>query len=298
MLNKFTVTFLGATLISLSLFVPRVLANLSYNGGYYTNLNGSGTAATFHTGNNCNPDSGTCSGSFVYRYECDGNTIDCRANESGPASSQSLGNPGRGKTVQLDVFDHNCRANGAWDCGLPQDYMVWYSGDLAPTPTQAPTTAPTIAPTNAPTIAPTAVPTSAPTVAPTSVPSVPNQVSCPAGYNPTVSGSTIVCVQQVQNQVRTQTSTSYATANASTGPVTVNLAGQPAVQPQVVYQQPQVVTASYDVKTLPKTGLPLLAWGFSGLLPVGLGFRKFGSADKGLTNIGKYLWEKREFLKE
>ncbi|MDO8638751.1 MAG: hypothetical protein Q7R43_04185 [Candidatus Daviesbacteria bacterium] len=295
--NKFTATFLGAIIISLSMFVPQVLANLPYNGGFYTNLNGSGTSASSHTRNGCDENTGNCSGTAVYRFQCDGNTTDCRSNESGPTSSQSLGNPGCGKTVQLDVFDHNCRANGGWDCGIPQDYMTWYSGDCV-APTAVPTQAPI--PTVVPTVAPTVMPTNIPTVAPTSAPRVGNQVSCPAGFSPTVSGSTIVCVQQVQKQVQTQTSTSYA--NAVTGPVTVNLAGQPQVvqpAPQVVYyQQPQVVTAAYDVKTLPKTGLPMVAWGLSGLLPVGLGFRRFGSANKGIANVGKYLWEKREFLKD
>lgn len=297
MLNKFTATFIGAILISLSLFVSPVLANLSFGNGFYTNLNGSGTSATLHTGNNCDPSSGSCSGNTVYRFQCDGSTTDCRLNESGPSSSQSFGNPGCGKTVQLDVFDHNCRANGGWDCAVPQDYMVWYSGDCAaPTAVPTQTPRPTIVPTVIPTSIPTIVPTVIPTVIPVAVPTVANQVSCPAGFVQSLSGSTIVCVQQVQNQVQTQTQTAYA--NASTGPVTVNVPSQPAQviaqpAPQVIYyQQPQIV------QTLPKTGLPLVAWGLSGLLPIGLGFRKFGSANKDLTNMGKYLWEKREFLKD
>lgn len=184
---------------------------------------------------------------------------------------------------------------GPWNIN---DEIIGYNNAACPlsTPTPTPTSTPTPTPTNAPTLTPT------PTVIPTAVPTISNQVSCPSGYVQSLSGSMIVCVQQVQTQTQTQTQTAQggsAYANAYTAPVTVNLAGQPVAQtPQIVYyQQPQIVQASYDVKTLPKTGLPVLAWGLSGLLPVGLGFRKFGSADKGIANVGKYLWEKREFLK-
>ncbi|MDO8570703.1 MAG: hypothetical protein Q7R97_03925 [Candidatus Daviesbacteria bacterium] len=170
---------------------------------------------------------------------------------------------------------------GPWNI---DDEIIGYNNAACPSAT----------PTPIPTAPATAGPTAVPTVIPTAVPTIANQVSCPSGYVQSLSGSTIVCVQQVQTQTQTQ----YA--NAYTAPVTVNLAGQPVAQtPQIVYyqQQPQVIQAAYDVKTLPKTGLPVLAWGLSGLLPIGLGFRKFGSTDKSLTSAGKYLWEKREFLK-
>jgi hypothetical protein len=38
-----------------------------------------------------------------------------------------------GKTVQIDVFNKNCRAGGGWNCGESDlvDYIVWYSGDCA-----------------------------------------------------------------------------------------------------------------------------------------------------------------------
>lgn len=49
-------------------------------------------------------------------------------------------------------------------------------------------------------------------------------------------------------------------------------------------------------RELPKTGLPFAAWALLGLVPAGIGLRKFKSiAPKG--NIARFLWEKRKFLK-
>lgn len=115
-------------------------AGMAYNGGEYINLAGSGTNANSHTGQYCTPGSGSCQGPSVVKFTCDGRNPDCRSGESGFSSSQSLGNPGCGKSVQLDVFNKNCRlSNGGWDdsCQL-LDYMVWYSGDCpAPQPPPA-----------------------------------------------------------------------------------------------------------------------------------------------------------------
>ncbi len=55
--------------------------------------------------------------------------------------------------------------------------------------------------------------------------------------------------------------------------------------------------AKSDAKELPKTGLPLGAWALAGLVPAGIGLRKFKSiSPKG--NIARFLWEKRKFLKD
>lgn len=52
-----------------------------------------------------------------------------------------------------------------------------------------------------------------------------------------------------------------------------------------------------DAKELPKTGLPLGAWALIGLVPAGIGLRKFRSiSPKG--NIARFLWEKRQFFKD
>lgn len=152
-----------------SLLVQPVRAAISYGSGYYTNLCGSGTAANAQTCNaGCNTSSGSCSssGDTVVRFECDGRTTDCRSGESGFASSHSIGSVSCGKTVQIDVFTHNCRANGGWSCGDNdlRDYIVWYSGDCAQsTPTPTPTPQPTPTPTPSPTPSPTPTPTPQPT---------------------------------------------------------------------------------------------------------------------------------------
>lgn len=131
-------------LVALATFLPgQVKAGLSFNGGEYTNLCGTGTAATgYSCPANCDINSGTCSGSFVYRFTCDGRQTDCRSNEQGPSGSQSLGNPGSNKTVQLDVFNKNCRdGSGSWVCGDGDmtGYITWFSGQAqAPTPTPPP----------------------------------------------------------------------------------------------------------------------------------------------------------------
>lgn len=137
-----------------------VSAQMGYGSGVYTNLCGSGTAANSHAcSGECNPGSGSCTGNGnhrVVRFVCDGRTTDCRSNESAFSTSQSLGNPGCGKTVQLDVFEKACRnSNGGWDCtdGQMTDYMVWYSGDC-PAPTAPPTKKPTPRPTTTPTAPP------------------------------------------------------------------------------------------------------------------------------------------------
>ncbi len=124
---------IGAALFLL-LFAPTasVDAAMSYGSGIYTNLCGTATSATANTCNKgCNTSTGACSASYVVKWTCDGKTTDCRSNETSFASSQSLGSPGCGKTVQIDVFNKNCRAGGGWTCSDAdlQDYIVWYSGD-------------------------------------------------------------------------------------------------------------------------------------------------------------------------
>ncbi|MFH0937302.1 MAG: hypothetical protein V1808_03330 [Candidatus Daviesbacteria bacterium] len=48
---------------------------------------------------------------------------------------------------------------------------------------------------------------------------------------------------------------------------------------------------------LPKTGLPLVAWGLAGLLPVGLKLKKMGHQGKN-SESDLFIWQKREFNKE
>ncbi len=128
--------YLFATLfifLSFFAFSSVASANLSFNGGEYTNLCGSGlTASGSNCGGSCNPTTGACSASnaTVIRFVCDGRQTQCNQNEDAFNSIQYLGNPGANKTVALVVFKKTCRVNGAWTCGDNdmQDYMVWYSG--------------------------------------------------------------------------------------------------------------------------------------------------------------------------
>lgn len=119
---------------------------------------------------------------------------------------------------------------------------------------------------------------------------VDNRVECPSGTQAVVRESTIVCVQQVQNQINNQNVVVHgAVANASTGPITVNV---PAVtQPQVVYTQVA------GVQQLPKTGLPVSALLLTGLLPIGVGLSHFKKIAANVIT-GHYLWQEREFLRK
>lgn len=175
---------------------------------------------------------------------------------------------------------------------------------VTPTPTAVPTPIPTIVPTITPT------PTGIPTPTPTEVPQGQNQepiLACPAGFLQTISGSTIVCVQQVQQQ--SQTSNSNATvgnvsggsSSSSTGPINVTLPqvvmALPTPQPAPQVQPTPAVLGK--IQTLPKTGLPLLAWAFSGLLPIGTLITKRGLKNKMKSEeTPLYLFREREFLKE
>ncbi|MBI4036828.1 hypothetical protein HY385_00170 [Candidatus Daviesbacteria bacterium] len=364
----------------LAFAVPSVKAGMPFNGGEYTNLWGSGTAASFHTGPNCNTGTGTCTApnggtGTVAKFTCDGRQTDCRSNETW-STSQNLGNPGKNKTVQLDVYSRNCYVGGNWDPNCPLvDYIVWYSGaQSTPTPTPTPTQTPapacndnqvalnanpkSVLPggvinfgisgdastwigdnfgggagscsgawnsqncmvSNTPgtytwthtwkkcegnfnncsntctkstqfIVEPTPTVTPVPTVTPLPTPT-PGQggvVSCPSGFVKTISGSNIICVQQIQNNNQTVTSTS----NASTGPINVSVAQPAIVQPQILAAKTPVVTTE-----LPKTGLPLGVWALSGLTPLGLGLKKFGGFGKIGQETAHYLWQQREYLKK
>lgn len=134
----FLSTLLFLSFVCFSIAVVAQIRAVSFNNGTYINLCGTGTQATSNTCNSgCDINKGTCSsnGSNVVKFTCDGRVTDCRSNESGFTSSQNIGAPGCGKTVQIDIFSKNCRASGGWDCSEKdlQDYMVWYSGDCGVT---------------------------------------------------------------------------------------------------------------------------------------------------------------------
>lgn len=137
-------------------------AAVTFNGGVYTNLCGTGFDATGNRCNSgCNVYSGSCSASdaFVVKWTCDGKITDCRSNETSFTRTQSVVGTSCGKTVQIDVFDKDCRSDGGWSCEPRNllDYLVWYSGDCSsqslPTklPTQHITSTPTATYTPTPT---------------------------------------------------------------------------------------------------------------------------------------------------
>ncbi len=159
-----------------------VSAGIGFSNGQYTNLCGTGTAATADTCNKgCTTSGGYCfsSQANVVKYTCSGRVTECRSNESGFATSHTLSGTPCGTTIQIDVFTKQCRVNGGWTCGDADllDYMVWYSGDCQAA-TATPTSTP--APTASPTPSATPKPTHTPTPTPTQVLGTTHQASCDA----------------------------------------------------------------------------------------------------------------------
>ncbi len=179
----------------LALYQTVFASALRYSDGTYINLHGSGTSANQHIGNYCDPNSGKCGGKgdmWVIKWVCKGKKkVNCE-----PINTKSQWSKGKvslkssyesvdgtsvniacGDTVQIDVFPKQCDANGGWDCGIPEDYMVWYRDCSDPEPTNSPTptavisiVTPTITVTPEPT---TPTPTiSDATVTPTTTPTV------------------------------------------------------------------------------------------------------------------------------
>ena len=108
-------------------------------GGEYTNLCGTGTNANFYACDAmCDMITGKCtsrSNEWIFVYVCSGRQIECRSNEVklGPGSTAYVTNyasVGSDKTVQIDVFNKDCRAGGGWSCDSSnlKGYMVWWSG--------------------------------------------------------------------------------------------------------------------------------------------------------------------------
>src|SRR3989338_5176244 len=138
--------FLFLFILGFNIFSAKeVLAGKPFAGGYYTNLCGRGTTADYIASppcsTECNPDSGYCandgSGATVFKYVCNGNLTQCLSGEQQSyGTSVNSPDPGKGKTVQVDVFNKDCRAGGGWSCSNSdlKTYMVWYSGDATTPP--------------------------------------------------------------------------------------------------------------------------------------------------------------------
>ncbi len=162
-------------LVSFGIFARPVNAAVNFGSGTYTNLCGTGTAATaYRCEARCNTTTGICESenNGVVRWLCPGRWEQCLEQESNFSNRASLDNVACGKTVQISVFDKKCRLeDGAWDtsCEL-KGYMVWYSGDCrvgSTTPTVMPTPTPRGFPFN---LLPSATPRPTTPVTPTVTP--------------------------------------------------------------------------------------------------------------------------------
>lgn len=150
-------------------------AQISYQGGQYTNLCGGGEGGSYYNCDaQCDAMTGECRGTNngVVKWVCDGKATQCNQQESSWANSQKIdASVGCGKTVQVSSYDRKCRkADGGWDnrCTL-KGYMVWYSGDCNASQSQlAVQTVFTASPSGTLRITPTMRPTATPTIHPTS----------------------------------------------------------------------------------------------------------------------------------
>jgi hypothetical protein len=118
-------------------------------------------------------------------------------------------------------------------------------------------------------------------------------------------------VEQSQNNSQTQNQnnnqSSNQNTNVSTGAVTTTAAaGTPVVTAAVPVKEtvitqaaaPQVITqAQTPVKELPKTGLPLAAWGLASLLPGVLGINQFRKKKHQSSDSPNSLWIEKQFKK-
>ncbi len=153
-------------------------------------------------------------------------------------------------------------------------------------PAVSPTPTPTPTPTPGPTVTPTPTPTPKPTVTPTPTPA-------PQGQSQ----------NQTQNQSQTQTVNNNVTNNnSSSSNSSANVTVSQTTTPQVlgVASAPVGVGYSYVYgTTLPKTGLPALAWLGSGLVPLGFGIKRFGKRfEAKISESANYIWEKRSIDKQ
>ena len=124
----------------------------------------------------------------------------------------------------------------------------------------------------------------------------PPQPQPPVIITPPAGGPTNVTV--------TTGSTTVTTGSVTTGSVSQTQTVNPTIIREVtreVIREPrevrlvEVAGVKTEVKELPKTGLPLLAWTAAAFLPAGLRLRKFSSLSGKEAETANFLWEERQF---
>lgn len=151
--------------------------------------------------------------------------------------------------------------------------------------------------------APQPSPTPIPTPVPTPAPRGAVDLRCPDGTVQTLEGNTIVCIQNINNNVNNinnQNSQSQSQvvnvppAQIITVPQNVQTVQREVLVPATTAAAPKVTyVAATEAQALPKTGLPLAGVALGGLLPIGLRLRKIGKG-KDIISANS-LWEERQF---
>lgn len=133
----------------------------------------------------------------------------------------------------------------------------------------------------------TATPVVIPT--PTPAPRGGTELRCPAGTVQTLEGNTIICIQNINNNVNNNQNTQTQIVNVPAAQVIGRevYVATPTAQPKII------TVAASEVQTLPKTGLPLAGIALGGLLPIGMRLRRIGKA-KDIISANS-IWEQRQF---
>lgn len=96
------------------------------------------------------------------------------------------------------------------------------------------------------------------------------------------------------NPTNTVTNTTTNTIN-NPAPQVITAQAAPAVGNVGVGGTVYTQAVQYVPQTLPKTGLPELAWSALAFIPTGFGMRRFGKIKKALENHPSYIFEEREY---
>lgn len=122
---------------------------------------------------------------------------------------------------------------------------------------------------------------------------VQNTVSTTVNQSQNQSNTQVVTVQQppVQGGLSVRFATVDCPAGTNKKVKDNEIICEVTVQPRV-----EVAAAKVEVKELPKTGLPLLAWAAGAFIPAGLGLKRFGRGMAfDMEDNANYLWEERQY---